>query len=371
MPERTLPIARIRLARAPLRLLLPSLILLATAATAAGAGIVLGSLVGLGLVVAAAVLAVLSLLLAAIVLSVRLDVEVATLRLRWLGGQRRYALARGPVTRVLLRGDGAARLRLRFGALGWALGPAILRDSERIDLVRLAPTASIILVPTDQGRLGVAASSEAELIAALGAAARVQQRLDEATGHVPVPLPSPAAPAQPSAVAGPPLIPEGRLLTGIERTMLEERLAVERAAALAAAEAERQAALAAAEAAVPAAPPVAEPSIAAPAAARPLPSRAPRAISLPEWMRRAEVLSAIAMAALPVVGAAAVWLAAFVLGRQPVTEAELRPVLLALFLVAGGVLGVVVARTWFPRLAGLVSVSAIFSLVLIGRALLI
>ena len=105
MRERTVPIARIRLARAPARLLLPPLILLAAAASAAAAGMVLGSPVGIALVVAAAVLGVLSLALAAIVLSVRLDVEVAMLRLSWLGGQRRYALARGPVTRVLLRGE--------------------------------------------------------------------------------------------------------------------------------------------------------------------------------------------------------------------------------------------------------------------------
>lgn len=366
MPERTIPIARVRLARAPLRLILPSVILLVTAATAGAAGVVVGSAIGIGLVVAAAMLGALSLVLAAIVLSVRLDVEVATLRLRWLGGQRRYALARGPVTRVLLRGEGAARLRLRFGALGWALGPALLRDAERIDLVRLAPTTAIILIPTDQGRLGVAASSEGELIAALGAAARVQQRLDEATGHVPVPFP--VSPRR--EVAAPPLVPEGRLLTGIERTMLEERLAAERAAALAAAESERAAALAAAAGGAAEPPLQTEPAEAPFVAPARAPAGTPRALSLPAALRRPPALTPVALSVLPVVAAGGVWLTAVIMGKAPVTEVDLRPALLALFLAAAGALGVLVARAWFPRLAGLVTISALASLVLVSRALL-
>ena len=79
-----------------------------------------------GLVVAA-----LSLYLAVMLLSVRLDVEVATLRLRWMGGERRYTLVRGAVTRVPLHGPEAARLRPRFGALGWGLGKARLRGDEQ------------------------------------------------------------------------------------------------------------------------------------------------------------------------------------------------------------------------------------------------
>ena len=362
MPDRTIPIARVRLARAPLRLLLPSVVLLAAAVTAGAAGVVVGSTIGIGLLVAATVLGALSLVLAAIVLSVRLDVEVATLRLRWFGGQRRYALARGPVTRVLLRGEGAARLRLRFGALGWALGPALLRDAERIDLVRLAPTTSIILIPTDQGRLGVAAASEGELIAALGAAARVQQRLDEATGHVPVPLPVRPQPQ----VALPAPVPEGRLLTGIERTMLEERLAAERAAALAAAEAERAAA--AVRAAQPALKP--EPAEAPSVVPSPIRARIPRTFSVPAALRRPQAMTPAALPVLPIVAAAAVWLAAVLMGKAPVTELDLRPALLALILAAGGALGVLMARAWFPRLAGLVTVSALASLVLVSRALL-
>src|ERR687897_318277 len=111
----------------------------------------------------------------------------------------------------------------------------------------------MILVPTDHGRVGVAPASEQQLLRALAAAARIQQRLDEvaerARGFVlpersvqaavaveREPEAGGADPPQATASAG------QRLLTGIERTLIEERLAAERAAALRAAEAERQAA---------------------------------------------------------------------------------------------------------------------------------
>src|SRR5918996_1043512 len=153
MAGTTVPIAPIRLARSAKRLLAGPLLLVLAGGVAAGGGIVLGDAFGVGLVAAGLVVAVLSLYLAMMLLSVRLEVEVATLRLRWLGGERRYTLVRGPVTRVALHGAEAARLRPRFGALGWGLGRARLRGSETIELVRLAATDTMILVPTDRGRV--------------------------------------------------------------------------------------------------------------------------------------------------------------------------------------------------------------------------
>ena len=35
--------------------------------------------------------------------------------------------------------------------LGWGIGRATLRGEEQIQLIRLAPTASMILIPTDRG----------------------------------------------------------------------------------------------------------------------------------------------------------------------------------------------------------------------------
>ena len=357
MPERTIAIARVPLARARARLVAAPALLLVAAGVAAAAGLKLGTAAGIALVASAAVLAVLSLYLAIILLSVRLDVEVASLRVRWIGGSRRYVLARGPVTRVLVRGDGHARLRPRFGALGWAIGPARLRGTEGIEVVRLAPTPTLILVPTDHGRLAIAATSEGELIAALGAAARVQQRLDAAAGGA-------AAAARrggpPSALAPrpAPLAQDVRLMTGIERAQLEERLAEERAAALAAAEAERVAARAGAREATPAAPAAEMETVAATAREQLLPRR-----------RSAARAVGIVLAGLPALAAGALWMGACVAGALP-ANAALRPVALATALAAAGLLGALIAARWFPRLLGLVSITSLAALVLIGRALI-
>ena len=457
MPEHTIAIAPIPLARATGRMLVVPLVLLLAGAAAVGGGVSIGGLVGIGLVAAGLVVAVLSLYLAAMLLTVRLDVEVATLRLRWLWGERRYILVRGAVTRVALQGEEAARLRVRFGALGWSVGRARLRSREVIDVVRLAPTASMILVPTDRGRLGIAPASEEHLLSALGAAARIQQRLDEVAERARafMELPSaaePSAPAPtPQSVAAP---PEGRrMLTGIERQLLEERLAAERAAALERAEAERSAALAAAEAAAlatvlepeqpgspasgtvarerrrgrwrrpawlarrratptpelaaattaavaaeavaeaPPAPavtpqPIVEPApplpvfepVAEPIAAPPEPVAAVDAAPASELATEAKPARlrvrdgqwlAFGLALTPVIGAGAVWLIASMRGELALSVEELRPIALALLAIGPvGALAALAARAWYPRLQGLVTITALTGLVLVGRVLL-
>lgn len=403
MTGSTVPIAPIPLARSTGRLLTPPLVLFAAGGVAVAGGVALGNAMGIGLVAAGLVLAGLSVVLAIMLLSVRLDVEIATLCLRWLGGERRYTLVRGPVTRVALRGSEAARLRPRFGALGWGLGRARLRGSENVDVVRLSPSASMILVPTDRGRVGIAPVSEQQLLAALAAAARIQQRLDEvaerarafvspvreepppAIVHAPEPeaMSSPAVPEEaPAAVR--------RLLTGIERTLLEERLASARAAALLAAEAERQAATDAAHMAafIPAVPVPDAPTSKAPARARrrgqwqrpawitARTSTARRTAERATLERRpfpipTEQLLVYGVVVAPAIAAAAVWLWASFGGRLEMPIEQLRPVAVAL-LAAGpaGALAGLAARTWFPRLLGLVAITALAALGLVGRALL-
>ena len=122
--EAVVAIARIPLARSAPRMLAAPAALLVAGVLAAGAGWAVSGLGGIGLMVAGGVLAVLALYLAAVVLSVRLEVEVSTLRVRRLGTDQRFQLVRGAVTRVPLSGEGAARLQARFGALGWGIGPA-------------------------------------------------------------------------------------------------------------------------------------------------------------------------------------------------------------------------------------------------------
>ncbi|MGH2455885.1 MAG: hypothetical protein ACRDHD_06470, partial [Candidatus Limnocylindria bacterium] len=78
-----------------------------------------------------------------------------------------------------------------------------------------------------------------------------------------------------------------------------------------------------------------------------------------------------AFAGLPAAGAAGIWIAAAALGRLELSEAQLRSVMLALVLAGPvGSLGGLMARAWFPRMTGLVVVTAALALVLAGRALL-
>jgi len=441
MTNTTVPIAPIPLARSNGRLLVVPLVLFAAGSAAVGGGVLLGDAMGIGLVAAGLVVAALSLYLALMLVSVRLDVEVATLRLRWLGGERRYTLVRGPVTRVALRGREAARLRPRFGAMGWGLFRARLRRNENIELIRLARTATMILVPTDHGRVGVVPASEQQLLGALAAAARIQQRLDEVaerarafvlpepSERAPLPIASrESEPIEAEAVPAPAATAQ-RMLTGIERTLIEERLAIERAAALRAAEEERQAAAdaarmavflpaEAAEAAAPpplatrarrrgqwrrpawlrfggapagsaavtatpvqAAPPVQAAGMPQPVAAAaatveatPVPVRSaeprPRAVPRP-FPIPPERLAAYGVAVVPAVAASIVWAAAAIGGRLDMPTEQLRPVAVALLATGpAGALAGLIAHTWFPRLLGLVAVTSLAALGLLGRVLL-
>ena len=76
----------------------------------------------------------LSLYLAAMLLTVRPGRAGRHAPPALAGRRAAVPLVRGPVTRVALAGDEAARLRPRFGALGWAVGRAVLRGDEQIDL---------------------------------------------------------------------------------------------------------------------------------------------------------------------------------------------------------------------------------------------
>ena len=172
MSEEITPIARIRLARSPLRLLAAPFAFALTGASAVVGGWMLGGIGGAGLAIAGSLAIGCALFLALFVFSVSVAIEPGTVHLRWLTGERRYALVRGSLTRVTVLGAGRATIRARFGAIGWSLGRAELPGEEQIDVVRLAATPTMIVIPTDLGRLAIAAASETELIEALGTAAR-------------------------------------------------------------------------------------------------------------------------------------------------------------------------------------------------------
>lgn len=385
MPSRVPPIARIRLARSAWRLLLlPLLLVLAGGALAAWAilgPMVAGQLSWIALVAGGALLAVIGLLLAALLLSVRLDVEEAAVRVRSLGRERIYALVPGPVTRVRLRGEHASKLRIRTGVFGWAVGRGRLRGEEEIEIVRLAPTATAILVPTERGRLAIAPASEAELIEALSRAARARQRLEALARVAPtVTVPSaepepprvePEAQPEPELPAPPELQPElePHFLTGIERAELEERLGREREAA----------AVAAAEGITlptPSEPiaPVAAGAIAADSVGAEAVPQQPRGRWRQGRARAAPRLGrprpSAAFVLLPLVGTGIVWGAATFLDRLPEPGTDLAR-LTSLGLVLAGPatsVGAIMARAWWPRLVGVVVTSGLAAAVFVGRA---
>ena len=383
MAHETLPIARIVLARDVRRILTLPLLLALTGLSAGLAGLVLGGMAEVVAVVGGAIAIAGAVLLAIVPLSLRMDVEVGGLRMRWLGGTRRYQLARGPVTRVALTGPSAGSIRSRFPVLGWSFGRAVLRGEEPIVLVRLARTPNVIVVPTDRGRLAIAAASEGDLIDALGAAARVQQRLDEVGGRVLAAFPEGLAALEEPAPAPPieeerkPKEDAERFLTGIERAQLEARLTAARQAALLAAEAERRDALAAEEAAAAG---TSEQVGTVPQAADGEPlagysrARERRAATWtrPAWATDARVrtLGTISWALVPLAASLVAW--AFAEANQSAIAGDATwSRLVALALTLGGpaaALGVVAARAWWPRLTGLITVSALASLVLTARA---
>ena len=374
MSELTTQITSVRLARDRARLFVAPILFVLIAAAAAAGGLLLRGPGGIVLVAVGILSALAAAYLVALISSYRLLVEPGTLRLKWLGGERSYRLVQGKVTRVGISGENAGALRPRFGALGWAVGPAVLRG-EPIELIRLSRRPPLIVAPTDRGRLAIAAAVESELLEAMTHAVRLQERLDEvASQRVAPPPPEPVV--RPTAPAPP------RVLTGIERTLIEQRLAAERAAALAAAEVERASAAAAVvpeappapEAAIPAPLPEAPPAVEAPAVRR----RVARPRQRSQWQRPAwvampepaSVVSALPIA-LPLLGAGIALIAVTVSGRPALPIEETRILLAALVLIGPvGALGALIARAWYPRLGGLVMASSVAALAMLTRTIL-
>ena len=361
MAKRPEPIARIRLARSVRRLLvLPALFAVAGGALAAYG--VLLQVLPLAAVLAGvgAALAVIGVAWAAWVLSVRLDVEEAAIRLHWIGGERRYPLVAGPVTRVRFQGESASRIRARTGILGWQLGAATLRGEEEIHVVRLAPTPSAILVPTQHGRLAVAAATESDLLDALTRAARERQRLEEAAAA------GDRAAAEPEELHEPDVEPPP--LTGIQRALLEERLAAERAAAEAgtALPPQAQTELLA---------PPEQTALPAPAEAAPSAQRARRARLRRPSVRRLRVRrprpSSI-LVVLPLVGAGVAWAIGLATGRMPAPGTDIARLTALGLMLAGPAtsVGAIMALAWWPRLVGVVVAGGLAAAVLLGRVLL-
>ena len=353
MPSAHPTMARIRLSRSLPRLLaLPTVALLVGAAAIASGLLLVPGTLGPAVAGAGAMLVALAVAGFALPLSVRLEIEESAVRVSWLGGERIYVLSPGPVTRVRLRGENASSLRGGRRLLGGQLGTARLRGEEQIDVVRLAPTSTAILIPTDRGRLAIAAASEELLLDALSHAARARQRLEDLEREVP------AVEEPPPAVK---IEVDPALMTGIERALYERQLADEQEAADPAALAEVATAETTTAGAEAAEATTAEAQVSA--AAQP---RRRRALSL------GRPRPSTALVLLPLVGAGAAWGVGLLLDRMPDPGSEVGR-LTALALVLAGpaaTVGAIMARVWWPRLVGVVVASALAAAVFVGRSLI-
>ena len=364
-------IARVKLARSLSRLLaVPFLIFVFAGAAIVGGLLVVPPPVGFVLIAIGGVLGALGLALMVTLLSVRLDVGESAVQVSWIGGSRSYVLSPGPVTRVRLRGANASRLRVRSGAFGWAVGRAVLRGEEPIHIVRLAPTATAILVPTDRGRLAIAPASDEDLLDALSRAARARQQLEARSLEEAEPAETAAEAIEPAEIDAPPAVaaievPQ-RPLTGIERALLEQQLAQEatRAELVATGDTPDVNAEAVAELGEVAEVERDEPEEIPIVAAAPAVER--RRIRLGEPGVRA------AFVVLPMLGAGLAWGVGVATGNLPQPGSDLARLTSLALVMAGPAtsVGAVMALAWWPRLVGVVVTGGLVASVFIGRALL-
>lgn len=365
-------LSEVRLARDPRRLIGVPLAGVLGGAALVGGGLLLLARgpVGVMLLAAGLLVAITGAYLALRLASVRLLVKAGSLEVRWIGGRREYLLVRGQLARLSIEGRSTA-LRMHLGPLGVGLGRATLPSNERIELVRLSGASSFLMVPTDRGRLAIAAESEADLLSALRAAAAPQPLPSRPPMPAAPPSATPSRPDWPSErqVNAPLVEPSPRrYLTGIERALMEERQAAERAAALAVAEAQA---------------PEPEPQPSAPPPSRERSRSSGRGRergrtawarpgwwTVPAWLPGSGRLAGSGIVIAPLLIAAAGWTIAFGQQRLGGPSPETRYYVLALALTGPlAVFATLVARSWQPRITGLVAWSAIGAQVVIARAL--
>ncbi|HEX2765491.1 MAG TPA: hypothetical protein VHR55_02475 [Candidatus Limnocylindria bacterium] len=369
MARRPPPIARIRVARSwPRVLAVPALLVLVALVAVPAALLLLAPPLSYVAAAIGALPGIVGLVMAVSLAMLRVDVEEAAVRVQWLTGGRTYALEPGPVTRVRLMGEGASSLRARSGILGWQVGRARLRGDEEVEVVRLARTRTAILVPTDRGRLAIAAASEPELLDALTRAARARKRLEDLVGGEADA--SGTAEREDGGDDEPPPIEietPPHILTGIERAMLDEQLARQRFEAEAAARTEAEAAeRAAAEAA----------RREAEAAATREAEEAARATEAqaavgPAAGKRIRHLPSVWFVLLPLLATLGLWGLALAMDRLPAPSTDTGKLTALAFVLAGPAtsVGAIMARAWWPRLVGVVVTGGLAAAVFVARSL--
>jgi hypothetical protein len=126
----------------------------------------------IGVAVTIAGLAVLGyvILLALHVLSLRLEIGPGEVLLSSLLVRRAYRLQPGPVTRMRVE-PRKGIFGTQLGGFGIEIGLGRAPSDEAVDVVRLAPVSTLIVIPSRPTRLAVVPSSEPKLLRALERAA--------------------------------------------------------------------------------------------------------------------------------------------------------------------------------------------------------
>ena len=149
---------QVALARAPVPLILWLGMRLFVAEVALVVAVHTPGTVGQAVMVAGAVVLAYAVLLAIHVLSLRLLVEPAEIEIRSLFWRRRYRLVGNARRLPVARGRSAFGTTL--GALGIELGRGHMPSSEAVEVIRLAPLDSVMLVPCEGILLAISPSSE-------------------------------------------------------------------------------------------------------------------------------------------------------------------------------------------------------------------
>lgn len=122
----------------------------------------LGSLVAVG----GSAVCVYVVILAAHVITARVEVMPDELHVASVLWRRRYRLARGAVTRLHVP-QRRGFFRTQLGGFGIELGEGTTDSGEPVDVVRLAPGSTLILVPTVGRRVALKVADENALVRAL------------------------------------------------------------------------------------------------------------------------------------------------------------------------------------------------------------
>jgi hypothetical protein len=168
------------LARDPLRLIGWLLIRIAIGEVGLVVGLHTPGTIGTVVTITSVVVLVYVVLLSIQVLSLRVEVYPGEVHAAAWPIRRRYMLADGPVSRLRVT-PRRGWFRTQLGSFGIEVGTGLIGGRERVDVLRLAPSSSVILVPSTGARLAIAPISEERLIRALAAANAVAPAQSPAT----------------------------------------------------------------------------------------------------------------------------------------------------------------------------------------------